>query len=157
MEDESMAIEKFRTRIVMGQFKNVTGIEVPSEVIVRLGAGQRPRVKVTLNAYTYLSSVGKMGGKFMISLSAAHREEAGLKGGEEVDVILELGDEPTQSSVPDDVASALSAARLRERFDLAAPSRRKEWLRQIEEAKTPETRARRIQKVIAILSEAAEG
>ncbi|QMW23225.1 YdeI/OmpD-associated family protein [Sandaracinobacteroides saxicola] len=146
-----MSAQKFRTRILAGQTKNVTGIEVPPHVIDALGAGQRPRLKVRLNGYEYISTVGKMDGKFMISLSAQHREAAGLKGDDEVDVTLELAEAPTPAIVPDDVASALRSAGLEASFESAAPSRRKEWLRQIEEAKTPETRARRIAKIVDAL------
>jgi uncharacterized protein YdeI (YjbR/CyaY-like superfamily) len=147
-----MTAQKFRTRIITGQSKNVTGIEVPTEVIAGLGGGQRPQVKVKLNSYVYVTSVGKMDGKHMISLSAAHRQAAGLKGDEDVDVRLELADELPLPVVPDDVAMVLGAAGLLERFDRSAPSRRKEWLRQIADAKTPETRARRTQKVVDALS-----
>jgi uncharacterized protein YdeI (YjbR/CyaY-like superfamily) len=147
-----MTAQKFRTRIMAGESKNVTGIEVPPEVIAALGGGQRPRVKVRLNAYEYLSSVGRMNGKFMISLSAAHREVSGLAGNDEVEVILELASEAPPSIISDDLASALRLAGLQEKFDAAAPSRRKEWLRQVEEAKTPETRARRIQKLVDALA-----
>jgi uncharacterized protein YdeI (YjbR/CyaY-like superfamily) len=127
---------------------DIAKIPNSTEVIAGLGSGQRPQVKVKLNSYVYVTSVGKMNGKFMIRLSAAHRQAAGLNGDEEVDVSLELADELPPSVLPDDVASVFRAAGLQEKFDRSAPSRRKEWLRQIVDAKTPETRVRRIQKVV---------
>jgi uncharacterized protein YdeI (YjbR/CyaY-like superfamily) len=152
-ENQSMTTQKFRTHIRMGQSKNVTGIEVPPDVIIGLGGGQRPRVKVQVNAYTYVSSVAKMGERFMISLSAAHREAAGLVGGQAVEVSLELEAEPAAIDVPDDLSSALRAAGLDARFSSNAPSRRKEWVRQVEDAKTRETRVRRIEKVVGALAD----
>jgi hypothetical protein len=157
IRDKTMAVQKFRTKILTGQSKNVTGIEVPPEVIIALAAGLRPRVKVQVDAYAYASTVGKMGDKFMISLSAEHREAAGLAGGQIVEVSLELDAEPAAFNVPVDLSAALLAAGLSERFEISAPSRRKEWLRQIEEAKAPETRSRRIRNVIGLLSGAAAG
>ena len=62
---------RFRTTIV--QDGNNTGIEVPPEIVEALGSGKRPPVKVTLNGYTYRSTVAVMGGASMISLSAANR------------------------------------------------------------------------------------
>jgi uncharacterized protein YdeI (YjbR/CyaY-like superfamily) len=38
---------------------------------------------------------------------------------------------------------------LRPAFDTAAPSGRKEWVRQVTDAKTEDTRARRVAKVVA--------
>ncbi len=146
-----MTAQSFKTTILAGETKNVTGIEVPPSVIEALGAGQRPRLKVEVNGYGFVSTIGKMGGKFMISLSAAHRSAGGLAGGDAVEVKLELAPEPAPLAVPEDLASALAAAGLAERFEAAAPSRCKEWVRTVEEAKAPDTRARRIRKVIEAL------
>jgi len=144
--------QAFITKIQGEGSRNVTGIVVPPRVVEALGQGKRPPVKVTLNGYTYRSTVASMGGKFMISLSAEHRERAGARAGEKVEVQLELDTEPRTSPLPDDLKAALVRARLLEAFEQAAPSRRKEFVRQVESAKAPETRTRRIGKVIEALS-----
>jgi hypothetical protein len=146
-----MTAQSFKTIILAGETKNVTGIEVPPSVIESFGAGQRPRLKVEINGYGFVSTVGKMGGRFMISLSAAHRSGAGLSGGDTVQVTLDLAPEPETLVVPQDLVSAITSAGLADRFEAAAPSRRKEWVRGVEEAKAPETRARRVQKVVEAL------
>ncbi len=46
--------------------KTATGIEVPADVLASLGSGKRPKVQVTLNGYTYASTVGSMGGRSLI-------------------------------------------------------------------------------------------
>ena len=79
----------FRTTILQTG-KNTAGIQVPEEVIEKLGAGKRPLLRVTINKYTYRSAVAVMDGKYMISLSAAHRKAAGVEGGDEADITLEL-------------------------------------------------------------------
>lgn len=131
---------------------NNTGIEVPAENLAQLGSKKNPAVKINLSGYSYQSTVASMGGHFMIPLSAAHRNAAGLKAGDSVQVTLELDLEPRTVNIPDDLAAAfITKDGSRAAFEALAPSKRKEFVRQIEEAKTQDTRARRIAKVIAQL------
>jgi hypothetical protein len=149
----SMTSQRFKTRIFAGASKNVAGIEVPSKVIEALGSGQRPRVEVTVNGYSYVSTIGKMAGKFMISLSAEHRKASGLSSGDQEDVRLKVTTVAPAIAVPKDLEIALTQAKVLDAFKEAAPSRRKEWVRLVEEAKAPATRQRRIEKVVAELSD----
>jgi hypothetical protein len=66
--------------------KTATGMEVPAKVLNELGSGKRPRVKVTINGYTYRSAVGSMGGRSLIPVSADVRAKAGVKAGDRVAV-----------------------------------------------------------------------
>ena len=127
---------------------NNTGIEVPAENIAELGSSKKPAVKVNLSGYQYQNTVAVMDGKFMISLSAAHRAASGLKGGDPITVTLELNLEPAQIEIPTDLAAALETANLKTVFEKSAPSKRKEFVRQVMEAKTDETRERRIAKIL---------
>src|SRR5215472_11479195 len=86
---------------------NNTGIVVPDDVISELGAGKRPAVVVNVNGYEYRNTVGVMGGQHMISISAAVRQETGLKGGDPIHVTLTLADAPREVDVPGDFAAAL--------------------------------------------------
>src|SRR5262249_22665874 len=95
-----------------------------------------------------------MGGRFMISLSAENRQAAGLAGNEELEVRLDLDTSPRTTSVPADLRTALARSKTLAAFEKASPSRRKEFVRQVEDAKNPQTRARRISKVVASLSQA---
>jgi hypothetical protein len=142
----------FTTTLIKGDQKNTSGIEIPADVIEAMGAGKKPPVKVTIGAYTYRSTVAVMGGKYLVSLSQANREAAGVKGGDTVDVTLELDTEPRTVDVPEDLAAALSAkSGAREAFDKASPSARKEFVRQVVEAKAQDTRERRIAAIVAKL------
>lgn len=141
----------FQTNIL--QTGNNTGIQVPAEIIDQLGGGKRPLVRVTLNQYTYRSAVAVMDGKYMISLSAEHRQAAGVKGGDKAQVTLELDLEPRSVELPDDLKAALLAAGCLPAYEKSAPSMKKEYVRQVEEAKTPETRERRILKIVEKLSQ----
>jgi hypothetical protein len=138
---------KFHTTILKTG-KNTTGIEVPEEIIEKLSSSKRPLVRVTINKYMYQSAVAVMGGKFMIALSAVNRQAAGIQGGEEVEVTVELDNEPRTVEIPKDLYSALIVAGALKAFENSAPSMRKEYVRQVEEAKAQETRERRISKIV---------
>jgi len=138
--------------IILQTGKNTAGIQVPEEVMEKLGAGKRPLVRVTINKYTYRSAVAVMGGRYMISFSPEHRKAAGVQGGDETDVTLELDVEPRTVEIPKDLKDALMKANMLDAFEKTAPSMKKEYVRQVEEAKAQETRERRINKIVEKLS-----
>lgn len=132
---------------------NNTGLEVPADVMATLGTSKRPPVVVSLAGYSYRSTVAVMGGVFMLPLSKANRETAGVQGGDQVEVTLELDLAPRTVELPDDLAAALEArSGARAAFDAAAPSMRKEFVRQVESAKAAETRTRRIAAIVEKLA-----
>lgn len=142
---------RFRTSIQQSG-KTATGIQVPEEVIEALGSGKRPAVKVTINGYTYRSTVAVMGGVYMIGVSAENRAGAGVAGGDEVDVDIDLDTAPREVSVPTDFAAALDAEpEARRTFDGLSYSNKSWHVLQVEGAKTDETRQRRIAKSVDIL------
>jgi hypothetical protein len=144
----------FTTSIRKDQEKNATGIEVPPEIIESLQAGKKPPVKVTLKGYTYRTTVAVIGGVFMMPLSAEHRSAAGVHGGETVDVTIELDTEPRTVEIPADLQAALEAQPGGlAAFHKAAPSMRKEYVRQVESAKAADTRTRRIASIVTKLTE----
>jgi len=144
---------RFRTTILQGG-KTATGIRVPPEIVERLGSGKRPPVRVTIKGYTYRSTVAVMGGEFMLGVSAAVRENAGVAGGDEVDVDVELDTEPREVTVPPDFKEALDRdAAARRYFDGLSYSKKQRFVLPIEEAKTAETRQRRIANAVSKLRE----
>ncbi len=129
-----------------------TGIVVPDDAIDALGAGRKPAVVVTVNGYSYRSTVAVMGGRFMVGVSAEHRKGAGVAAGDAIDVRLVLDTAPREIVVPDDLAAALNASpSAKAAFDALSYSRKRGFVEPVEAAKTPETRARRIAKVVADL------
>jgi hypothetical protein len=133
-------------------FGNNTGIEVPAKNLAELGGSKRAPVVVTVAGYSYKSTVGVMGGRTLISLPKAHRDAAGLKAGAAVTVTLELDEGHRTVEVPPQLQVALETSGLSGRFAELAYSKRKEFARQVAEAKTDGTRDRRIGKVLAALS-----
>jgi hypothetical protein len=138
---------KFVTTIL--QFGNNTGIEVPPEVRDALGGGKNPLVRVTLAGHTYQSKIATMGGRLLVSVSSEVRGKTGVKGGEAHEVELVLDDQPRIIAPPADLEAALAVdPAAQAAWDRLAPSRRKAHVTVIEEAKSPETRARRVAKAI---------
>lgn len=139
---------QFTTTVLLAR-KTATGLPVPSSVIDALGAGKRPPVVVTVNGgYTYRSTVGVMNEQFLVPLSASHREAAGVEAGDTVEVTLEIDALPRSVDVPPDLEEALTAAGVRAAFDTLSASRQRALVDPVEQAKAPETRARRIEKAV---------
>jgi hypothetical protein len=137
-----------RTTVELGG-KTATGIRVPPEVIAALGPGKKPAVRVTMNGYTYRSTVAVYGGEFFLPVSAEVRERAGVAAGDEIEVAIELDTDPRVVEVPSDLAAALAAdADARHFFEGLSYSNKRRIVLAIEDAKTAETRRRRIDKAL---------
>ena len=144
---------RFRTTILQGD-KTATGIRIPDEIVEALGSGRRPAVTITINGFTYRSSVATVSGSYMVGVSAENRAGTGVAGGDEVDVDIELDTAPREVTVPDDFAAALDAApKARATFEGLSYSNKSWHVLQVTGAKTDETRQRRIAKSVETLSQ----
>lgn len=132
--------------------KTACGIQVPPEIVAALGTSKRPPVRVTLNGYSYPNTLAVMGGVFMLSVSAEVRAAAGVAAGDKVDVTLALDTAPRVLAVPADFAAALKKdAAAQKFFDSLSYSNRRRFVDAINQAKTDETRQRRIAKSVSDL------
>ncbi|MFN2445606.1 MAG: YdeI/OmpD-associated family protein [Vicinamibacterales bacterium] len=119
----------------------------PKEVFGKI----RAPVKVTVNGYTYRSTIAAMGGPPCIPLRKSHREAAGVEGGETIEVQLELDTEKRQATPPADLVKALKAVPNGwERWQHLSFTQQREHVEAVEGAKKPETRARRIENAVRI-------
>ena len=144
---------RIRTEIVQTG-RTATGMRVPEEIVLALGAGKRPPVTVTIKGFTYRSTVAVYGDLYLIGVSAENRAAAGVAAGDEVEVDLELDTAIREVTVPPDLAAALDAAPDALRFFEGLSYSNKSWfVLGIEDAKTPETRQRRVEKAIARMRE----
>ena len=135
----------------LSSFGNNTGIEVPKELIERLGAGQRPPVLVNVNGFEFRTTVGVMSGKHLVGVTAATRKATGLAGGDAIHVVLTLATAPREASVPDDFAAAMAAnPPTADFFAGLSNSLQRFHIDNVNGAKTDETRQRRIEKAIAL-------
>jgi hypothetical protein len=142
---------RFRATVELNG-KTATGIEVPAEIVTGLGAGGRPPVTVTIGGHAYRTTVARMGGRYLVPLSAENRTAAGVAAGDQVDVDIEPDTAPREVAVPADLAEALAGDdAARATFDGLAFTHRKEWVRWVEDAKNPETRATRVTRTVESL------
>jgi len=142
---------RYRTTIAL--LGTNTGIPVPDEVVEALGQGRKPPVVVTLGGHTYRTTVASRAGRYLLSLSAANRAAAGVCGGDEVDVDIELDTTPREVEVPADLAAALAADPAAQAgWDRLAYSHRQRHVLAVEGAKAAETRARRVDGVLRALT-----
>lgn len=141
----------FKT-VLLTSGKTATGFVVPAEVVERLGGGKKPAVNVTINGGTYRSTVATMNGKFMIGVSAENREKTGVKGGDAIEVTLELDTKPREVNVPAELKKALDRdAKAKKVFEGLSYSNQLRHALAVEGAKTEETRLRRLEKVMSEL------
>ncbi|HEY1054200.1 MAG TPA: YdeI/OmpD-associated family protein [Emticicia sp.] len=150
MENQQLV---FKTELLLAG-KTATGVEVPAEIVEKLGQSKKPPVKVTINGYTYPSTVAVIGGVFMLPVSAEVRDKAGIKSGEIIEISVILDNQPRVVEVPADFLSALeNSPAARQYFETLSNSNKKYFIGSIEQAKTEETRKRRIEKAIVDLEQ----
>ena len=142
---------KFRTTILQAG-KTATGIRIPDDVMAALGAGKKPPVTITINGYTYRSTVATIEGQPMVGVSAENRAGARVSGGDTVDVEIALDTAPREVALPPELAAALDREpAARRTFDGLSYSNRLWHALQVGGAKTPETLERRLAKSMAAL------
>ena len=61
--------------------KTATGIEIPADLITALASGKCPPVRVTINGYTYRSTIAVRAGRYLVGISSAVRAAAGREAG----------------------------------------------------------------------------
>ncbi|GAB3741250.1 YdeI/OmpD-associated family protein [Microlunatus parietis] len=134
--------------------KNTAGFEVPEEIVDGLGGGRHPKVLVRLQGYEFRTSIARMGGRFLLGVSAERRAEAGVAAGDVLDVEVELDTAERTVEVPDDLAAALAEQpAAKEFFDSLSYSKQSWHVLQVTGAKKPETRAKRVATSVAMLAE----
>lgn len=142
---------RFKTT-VLNNDKTATGIEIPATVVDGLGAGKRPKVYVTINGYTYRSSIAVMNGKFMVGVSAENRAACHVSGGDVVAVEITVDNDPRSVDVPQELARALAANRAaKAKFEKLSFSNQLRHALAVSTAKTEETRQRRLAGVLTAL------
>jgi len=146
-----MSKQTFRTELLKGD-GDTTGFVIPDKVVEAMGQGKRPKVTVTINGkFSYPNTVAVMGGQYMIGISKERRKLAGVSGGEMIEVTLELDTTPRAMEVPRDLQKALDKDESARAFFAALSySNQRRHIDPINDAKTPETRARRIERSVAL-------
>jgi len=126
-------------------------IPVPFDPKAVFGKVRAP-VRVTLNGYTYRSTISAMKGGTCIPLRKSNREAAGLSGNETLPVLIELDREIREIQPPADLEAALRASKaVWAAWEALSYTYKREHVEGVEGAKKPETRARRIANAVRSL------
>jgi len=132
---------------------NATAIEVPEQIAKALGSEARPPVKIAINGHSWRSRIALMRGQRLVGVSAANRAAAGVGLGDVVAVDLERDEAPREVEEPADLAGALNARPgARAAFDRLPFGLRRMHVASVIDARSPEVRLRRIDKLVASLS-----
>jgi uncharacterized protein YdeI (YjbR/CyaY-like superfamily) len=132
-------------------------IRVPHEVLTTLGQRKRAPVKVTINAYTYRTTIAVYGGKSYIGVRREVREAAGVAAGDQLTVGLEYDAELRTVDLPEGLRAAFQAdARAAAAFEKLSHTRKKEFVEWVTSAKLAETQRRRMVQAIRMLRRPAQ-
>jgi hypothetical protein len=141
---------KLRSKVIPSG--NATAIEIPKSAVESLGGGARPAISVTINGHTWRTRIALMRGLCLVGISARNRADAGIAEGDTVEAVIALDDEPRNVPEPPDLKAALDARpSLRAAFDGLPFGLRQKHVRSLEEAKSAETRQRRLAKLVSEL------
>ena len=136
----------YETKVI--GYKNHASIAIPDEVLSKLGTNRRAPLKVTINGHTYQSTATAVDGECRVVFPQKDRDAAGAKADDIITVTLELDSGVREVEMPSELTQALQTAGLTEVFAAQTYSKRKEFARQVSEAKAEETRVKRIAKIL---------
>ncbi len=144
-----------KVRVTIFRDGSMCFVPVPFDPKSVFGKVRAP-VRVSLNGYTYRSTIAAMGGTVCIPLRRSNREAAGLEGGETLEVEIALDTDKRVVTAPRDLVQALKARPPAwERWRELSFTHQREYAEAIREARKPETRARRIAEAVRKISSLA--
>jgi antitoxin component of MazEF toxin-antitoxin module len=146
-------VQRFRATLV-GTPRGGGGhmVEVPADVIRALGGRGRIPVNATFDGIPYRGSIVRMGGVSVLGVPKSIIEQLGIDVGDAIDVTVEADIQERTVQVPAELAAAIRIQpTVAEAWRGLSFTARKELARSIEEAKKPETRARRVEKAVETL------
>jgi len=141
----------FDAKLIQDEDTSGCGIELPFDPKEAFGKIRAP-VKVTINRHSFRTTICSIGGAYWFPVNKANREAAGVAAGGTVCVKAELDTEPRVVTPPPDLLRELEKdKRALAAWEKLSYSHQREYVGAIEEAKKPETRARRIRGAIEAL------
>jgi hypothetical protein len=150
--DRAASSARIRVTVQQADGKDALGFVVPADTIAELASGARPPVRVRIGDHEFRYTIGVMGGSAMVGLNKPVRQATGVEAGDEIDVELTVDTSPRTADVPADFAAALDTSNTRPFFDALAPSLQRFHVDTINDAKTDDTRRRRIDKAIDLFA-----
>lgn len=143
---------KFTSQLTIVEADNA-GIPVPPEVVTALAGGNHPKVQLTLNGFSYRSSIAKYGDEYWIPVSKARRSAGKLEVDVPYEIEIDLDTAPRAVELPDELAQHFASdTASKQAWEAMSFSNQLRLVTPILNAKKPETRQRNIDKVIAQLN-----
>lgn len=143
-------IQKFKCAIESDEKGMVGFVRMPFDVKAVFGKGRVP-VKLTINGYTYRTTICRMKDIWGAPLRKEHRENAKVKAGDVVQVSVEEDTAPRIVDVPADMKKFLRSEGVWEIFEELSYTHKKEHVEWVTTAKKEETREARKQKMVEML------
>lgn len=127
---------------------------VPRDVATALGLKGMPKIKAVIAGSPYRGSLMPVGdGTYCLGVLKSIQEAAGVTLGDTITVELELDTAPRTVEPPPDLARAFGADTARAAaWERLSYTDKKEMARSLEEARKPETRARRVEAALERLA-----
>jgi len=140
-----MARHTFQVKLLGQEGSEVAALKPPFDVFEVFQHKGRVPVKGTINGFPFRSSLMNMGEGHMMAVNAQLRAGAHCKGGDTVDVIMELDEDERTIEVPAYLKKIINSdAKAKAFWPKLSFTHQKEYVREIEGAKRPETREKRI-------------
>ena len=140
-----MTQHRFKVKLLGEKGSEVAALKPPFDVVEVFQKKGRVPVKGTINGFPYRSSLMNMGDGHMMVVNAHLRSGAQCKAGDTVAVLMELDEEKRTVTVPAYLQKIIrSDPGAAEFWETISFTHQKEYVREIEDAKRPETREKRI-------------
>lgn len=140
-----MAQHKFKTKLNAHAGMETASLRPPFDVVEIFGRKGRVPVKGTINGFAFRSSLMNMGDGHMMVVNAEMRAGAACEAGDTVSVVMELDEEKRAVEVPAYLKKMINSdAKAKEFWGKLSFTHQKEYVREIDGAKRPETREKRI-------------
>jgi hypothetical protein len=147
-----MTQHKFKTKLIGHSEMDAAALKPPFEVVEVFQRRGRVPVKGTINGFPFRSSLMNMGDGHMMAVNAQMRAGANCNAGDTVDVVMELDADERKVEVPSFLKKLIAAdPAAKTSWEKLSFTHQKEYVREIEGAKKPETRERRIASMMEAL------
>ena len=140
-----MPQHKFKVKLIGEPGKSTAALKPPFDVVEVFHTKARVPVKGTINGFPFRSSLMNMGDGHMMAVNAQLRAGGNCKGGDTVDVVMELDEEERRVVLSASLKKIIASdPRTKESWAKLSFTHQKEWMRAIDDAKRPETKEKRI-------------
>jgi hypothetical protein len=140
-----MMLHKFKVKLLGQAGSEVAALQPPFDVVAVFERKGRVPVKGTINGFPFRSSLMNMGDGHMMVVNAQLRGGAKCKAGDTVAVLMELDEDKRTVEVPAYLKKIIDCdPKAREFWPKLSFTHQKEYVREIEGAKKPETRDKRV-------------